>query len=283
MIFLLGIATGVRAATNISAAPTEHWAWNDLVGWINLYEMNNVMVQSSQLYGDATSSAGIISLNCTDHSACGSSNYKVLNDGMGNLSGWAWNDVYGWFSFCGGQDTAACPGASSTYQIKIDPLTGIFTDGGFQRNYAWNDIIGWTSFNCDNQGAAYCSSISNYKVVTTWIATSAVATLDSATLDSGAATGAQLNSVLWQGDLPVGTYVRFQFAGANAPSGPWNYIGPDGTANTYYDPGAANTSLPLDYTSHMGYRYYRYRVELVSDQAQTVTPRVDDIVVNWSP
>jgi hypothetical protein len=111
-------------------------------------------------------------------------------------------------------------------------------------------------------------------------------TLDSQTLDTQSA-GAQLNSFVWQGTQPAGTYVKFQFAGSNSASGPWNFVGPDGTVNTYFST-AAGTPMSLvspiaGYTLFSGYRYFRYRVTLYSDVTQQYTPIVSGVTMNWSP
>ncbi|MCR4328139.1 MAG: hypothetical protein NUV53_01340 [Patescibacteria group bacterium] len=270
-IFCVAGIAAVRAATNIDS--TDKWAWNDIIGWVDFYATDSVTVTSQGLKGYASSTSGDISLDCkTTRSGdiCSQSNYQVSNDGVGNLSNYGWNDEYGWISFdC--NNTGGC--GVSNYEVLIDANTGVFS------GYAWNDIMGWISFNCSNDSS--CGT-SNYKVITSWVATSAIATLDSATFDTGVDGGAQINSVLWQGHQPSGTLVRFQFAISNASSGPWSYGGSDGTSNTYYevDP---NVSKNLDYILHSGNRYFRYRVILVSDLAQTLSPRVDDVLINWSP
>jgi len=280
-VFAGALPHTAHAATNISAVPTDHWAWNDLIGWIDFYGTDTVIVNSWTLAGYASSSVGDISFDChTTRSGdiCGTSNYQVTNNGLGDLSGWGWNDTYGWISFCGRTSggTPDCPTTPYSYRVWIDPSTGTF---GSSLDYAWNDVIGWISFNCTNHGG--CGT-SNYKVVTSWIATSTSGIAESTTFDTGVVTGAQLNSVLWHGNQPGGTSVRFQFAVSNSPTGPWNFMGPDGTSASIYT-ATIDTSRKLDYTFHNGGRYFRYRVMLVSDQAQTVSPRVDDVIVNWSP
>lgn len=260
------------ATTNISATTTEHWSWNDLIGWMDYYNTDTVTVTSQKISGYASSSAGDISLDCLTTrigDICSQSDYKVSNDGNGSLSGWGWNDTYGWVSFwCGNHNGCG----QSNYRVLI--TAGVFS------GYAWNDVVGWVSFNCS--GPPDQCSTSNYKVVTSWVSTSTSATLDSSTFDTGVSGGAQVNSILWQGNQPAGTTVKFQIAASSSSTGPWNYKGPLGTANDYYvtDP---NVSKDVHYTLHNNARYFRYRVTLVSDQAQTLTPRVDDIIVNWSP
>lgn len=107
-------------------------------------------------------------------------------------------------------------------------------------------------------------------------------TLDSATFDTGASSGVQLNSLLWQGSKPAGTTVQFQIAVSNASSGPWSYFGSDGTSNTYFSP-AAGTPVTLPYAATKNYRYFRYRVFMVSDITGALLPRIDDVSINWSP
>lgn len=271
-LLLCGAATVALAATNISATPSQHYAWNDLLGWFNFHSSNTVTVTASGVTGLVDTTAGPLSLDCSTAvgggSVCGTSDYHVVN-AAGALSGYGWMDAYGWVSFscvnhgCGG----------SSYGVAINPATGIFS------GYAWNDILGWISFNCVNTNG--CGT-SDYKVVTSWSATSTSGFLDATILDSGVPGGAQVNGITWTGDEPAGTDVRLQVATANATSGPWTYAGPDGTGATFYNP-ASGVAAPLYPWAHPPARYFRYRVILVSDETGSVTPRVDDVVLRWSP
>ncbi len=267
--------SGAHASTNISSSTTQHWAWNDLIGWIDFYNTNSAVVNYAKIAGYASSSAGDISFDCATTRAgdiCSRSSYHVLNDGLGHLSGWAWNDEYGWISFdCHNVTSSDCN--TSNYEVTIDSATGIFS------NYAWNDLLGWISFNSLSNG---CGS---YCVITSWITTSTSGFLDSTTFDTGAASGSQpqLNSIIWHGSMPGGTAVKFQFATSNASSGPWTFVGSDGTTNSYYNTVAPSSSMILGYSAHPNARYLRYRATLVSDIAQTVSPRIDDVIINWSP
>lgn len=258
---------------NISATPAEHYAWNDILGWINFYSSNTVQVTSARMKGYANSAAGEISLDCVTSPAgnvCSGSTYYVANNGGGSLSGYAWNDVYGWISFnC--SNHGGC--GTSSYSVNINPTTGAFT------GYAWNDILGWISFNCSD--IAICGT-SDYKVVTSWSASAASGVLDSAIIDTGVSGGAQVNGVSWIGSKPAGTEARFQIATASSTSGPWSYVGPDGTVSSYYSPDAGAGSALYTW-NHAPARYFRYRATLTSDTSQSTTPRVDDIIVRWSP
>lgn len=271
------IASGSHSdPSNISTDPAEHWAWNDVLKWI---DFSDVTVKSKELTGYASSSIGLISLNCADLGVCGTSDYKVINDGAGFLFGYGWNDNIGWVSFCGGGGAnPSCPG-NIYYEVKID-------GNGFFENYAWNDLVGWISFNCrDLGGQAFCGSTSDYKVKTSWFATPASGYLESTTFDTERTGGVQINSILWQGIQPAGTVVRFRIAASNDPNGPWtdnDFKGSDGTNQTYYE-GGVGISIPVHYLFHNNNRYFRYRVYVFSDITQSYSPRVDSVIVNWSP
>jgi hypothetical protein len=109
-------------------------------------------------------------------------------------------------------------------------------------------------------------------------------TVVSSVIDSGRVNGCALNSILWQGTKPAGTAVKFQLGMANASSGPWSYLGPNCTtdASDVYAPTPGSSTL-LTASCMNGYRYFRYEVILESDSGGTATPRVDDVIINWSP
>jgi hypothetical protein len=110
--------------------------------------------------------------------------------------------------------------------------------------------------------------------------------LDSQTFDTGIVKGTQVNSFIWQGVQPASTVVGFQFAGSNSAAGPWNFLGPDGTANTNFT-GTAGVPIPLNFYSHSltslsGYRYFRYRVNLSADPTLQFSPSIRQVTLNWS-
>ena len=67
---------------------------------------------------------------------------------------------------------------------------------------------------------------------------------------------------------PSGTLVRFQIA-ANKDNATWNFVGPDGTSNTYF---TTSSTIPA---SLSGNRYVRYEVWLNTTDP-SVTPEIDD-------
>lgn len=273
---------------NVTSTLNEHWAWNDLIGWIDFnFPGSNVVVNSVELRGSASSSWGPIYLNCLSHpNGCGSSDFKVFNDGVGRLSGYAWNDVIGWLSFSG----------SGIYKVLVESRNDPDTPPSDFENWAWSPVIGWVSFNCKDitwtstTPNAYCNATSSYKVATDWYSSSTQGWLESAVFDTGVEEGAQFNSILWRGDYPDGTRVRFQFATSPNSDGPWVFVGQDGTQNSYFEPqttsqesGADLFSAPLNYEIFNNNRYFRYKVILFSNSLQTISPVVKEVIVNWSP
>lgn len=139
--------------------------------------------------------------------------------------------------------------------------------------------------------------------------------LDSAVFDTfnggGALQGPAYNSIMWKGTEGTGK-VRFQFAtsdcsnGKTDPptcsSGGWTFYGSGDSgvtcnASSWYD---TNTSgfgggpdkpveLACSPAQHNNQRYFRYRIQVCSNSdancstSGTVSPVVEDVIVNWSP
>lgn len=275
IVFLLSvfyfILITVFAATNINS--TYRYAWNDVIGWVDFYTTNNVNVSSTQLTGYASSSIGFIALDCAtspNGNVCGTSDFKVLRDGDGNLSGYGWNDNFGWLSFSGTTTQ------SQAYGVSVSPSTGDFF------GWAWNENVGWFSFNCSDSGAGGCIP-ADYKVKTSFISTSTSGWLESSTFDTWVLGGAAMNTIMWQGTQPSGTSVKFQIASSNSVAGPWNYKGPDGSATTYYAPTGAGIPAQINMAYHNNQRYFRYKIFLYSNPGKTQSPNVTDVIINWSP
>lgn len=120
--------------------------------------------------------------------------------------------------------------------------------------------------------------------------------LISAVFDSTeSAEGPGYNSVMWKGVLGgVGQNegkVRFQFATADSPSGPWTYLG-GATCGTgdWFDPGAPDVPVELKGTACQAAwnnkRYFRYKIQICSSDcvlSGASTPIVDDVTVSWAP
>lgn len=122
-------------------------------------------------------------------------------------------------------------------------------------------------------------------------------TVTSSVFDStGGAIGGGYHSMFWKGTLGAGGTgkVRFQFAGADATTGPWNYIGgftcqvgdwftPSGP-DTVIELIGTGASAPTCRAAWNNKRYFRYKVQLCSGDCVAAgpnTPTITGIVVNW--
>src|SRR5207253_1929745 len=92
--------------------------------------------------------------------------------------------------------------------------------------------------------------------------------------DSNPAAGlaAQWTTLSWTASTPPGTAVQFQVAASNAESGPFNFVGTDGTAATFFTTSGASLS------QFSGLRYLKYKAFLATT-SDTVTPTVSDVTV----
>lgn len=98
--------------------------------------------------------------------------------------------------------------------------------------------------------------------------------LESGTFDTG--TGASnFTTITWQPtSQSASTTVQFQLA-ANNDNSTWNYVGPDGTAATYYTVSGTSISNALDNN-----RYARYKMFLSSADG-TKTPVITSVSINY--
>ncbi|MEX2436738.1 MAG: hypothetical protein WD471_01065, partial [Candidatus Paceibacterota bacterium] len=112
-------------------------------------------------------------------------------------------------------------------------------------------------------------------------------------IDTQQQEGSTLKSIIWHGSQPAGTTVDFQVAVATSTDGPWNYLGPNEDSESYYarecplvgpsNPGAGpSKAICIDKNITEDNRYLRYKVRLQTDEAQSVTPTITDIILNWS-
>jgi uncharacterized repeat protein (TIGR01451 family) len=71
---------------------------------------------------------------------------------------------------------------------------------------------------------------------------------------------------------PANTALAFQIAASNSSSGPFGFVGPDGTVSTFFTTSGASLS------QFNGNRYLKYQADL-STTNNTVTPTVNDVTV----
>ena len=102
-------------------------------------------------------------------------------------------------------------------------------------------------------------------------------TLISATKDANplAGTTPRWSTLSWTASVPGGTSLKFQAAGSNSPSGPFNFVGPDGTATSFF------TTSPASIVQFTNNRYLQYKAILATTDP-TVTPLLGDVTVCYS-
>lgn len=287
-IFLIG-AGMAYAATNINTQgkQNEKWGWNDVFGWIDMASTTAVYVASSTLQGYASSSIGDIMFDCattrlgnTCFNGTTGVTFKTANDGAGLLSGFAWNDLIGWISMSG---TTTAP--STAYGVSIIPAGD--NKNSYFHGWAWSDVVGWINFNCDDYDSlipGFCET-SNYKTQTGAGAASTSAEFTSSIFDIGTSSGV-FNTLTWRGAQPAGSSVKFQIATATTTSALAGATSTVFAASTWFDVNPSNASpVKLSYVTTgaevENRRYIRYRAALSTDAL--LGPRIDDIIINWSP
>jgi hypothetical protein len=77
-------------------------------------------------------------------------------------------------------------------------------------------------------------------------------------------------TIAFSSSAPANTTLQMRVAGANSPAGPFNFVGPDGSANTSFSTGASLAQFN-------GFRYLRYQVAMTSNGSNT--PTLSDVVV----
>jgi hypothetical protein len=79
----------------------------------------------------------------------------------------------------------------------------------------------------------------------------------------------------WNATVPANTTLRFQVAGSNSFAGPFNFVGPDTTAATFY------TTSPADITQFFTKRYLKYKAYFTSSDGVT-TATLSDVTVCYN-
>jgi hypothetical protein len=97
--------------------------------------------------------------------------------------------------------------------------------------------------------------------------------LISSAKDSNPAPGYSITwgALSWTATSPANTSVKFQAAASTDANGIFNFVGPDGTANTFFNNGGSLAQFN-------GFRYLKYNA-LLSTTDSTSTPTVNDVTV----
>ncbi len=136
------------------------------------------------------------------------------------------------------------------------------------------------SANCSIIYAATSSNEAEFFIISTEVVDCNYADygiLESSTYDTGSSE-VTYNWIAWTGTAPENTSIRFQLASSNSQSGPWSYVGPDGTNTSYYTVGAKEF---INYSNHLNHRYIRYKLFLAS-QAEFTVPILEEITISYT-
>jgi hypothetical protein len=99
----------------------------------------------------------------------------------------------------------------------------------------------------------------------------------SAVKDSGSGAGSSANwtTLSWTGVTPALTTLQFQAAASTNAAGPFTFVGPDGTAGTFF------TTTGASLAQFNGKRYLKYKAYLATTN-NVVTPTLNDVAVCYT-
>lgn len=244
----LSLASG---ANNVSAATTDNitgWAWSSNIGWI--------------------------SLNCTNDSSCGTSNYGVNKNVDNTLTGYAWSSTVGWIQF---GSLSGFPTGSGTQAVNAivngnnlqgwiralangggwdgwislsgaGPSYGVNLSATSFSGWAWGgDVVGWVSFSCADTGT--CATV-DYSV-----ALSGDASLD---VKSGGST------IVGQSSVPYGTVPTFEWTLTSLPGGTTCSVSKTSSGGTSFTTVSGITTSGSVVGSALTDAAYTYQIECVN-------------------
>jgi hypothetical protein len=88
----------------------------------------------------------------------------------------------------------------------------------------------------------------------------------------GPGSSTQWKTLSFAATTPAGTGVKFQVAASNSSSGPFTFVGPDGTAGTFF------TTSGADLSQFDGFRYLKYEAFLSSTDS-SATPSIQSVQI----
>jgi len=165
--------------------------------------------------------------------------------------------------------------------VSIDVATAVLTKSGFSKTQqvSRSTLIqtSWAGNNYNSQDGGLDALGGDVKLLSFGgiYSTSTESWLISKTFDVGSSTASYYTFSWNPASQPTGTTLRFQIA-SNNDDATWNFIGPDGTMNTYYT--TPNVNLSAD---HLNHRYLRYKVFL-STTDEFVSPTLQDLSIEFN-
>jgi type II secretory pathway pseudopilin PulG len=222
--------------------------------------------------------------NTTSYSTASPTIYR--NQSFTNAS------LTGWTSFT---ETAILNGGSIMYQLSDDGgITWKYYAGGANTN--WVPVTASTQYNSastiDQRISGFPSTSKSIKVKAFLISNGTqqvrldqvdigysggsstnTGTFVSQSIDLTNSVG--FNRLIWTESNTTNTTTQLQIA-TNNDNSTWNYVGPDGTASTYFTGGSG--TIPVINNTN---RYLKYKIFFTSTNADI--PSVSEVVVNYSP
>ena len=83
------------------------------------------------------------------------------------------------------------------------------------------------------------------------------------------------STLSWTATTPASTSLKFQMAASNSTGGPFNFVGPDGTATTFFTTSGASLS------QFYGFRYLQYNAFMATTDT-TQTPTLSDVTICYA-
>lgn len=195
-----------------------------------------------------------------------------------------------------GKDSVANGNDAEEYQVldntaEASPAycSGLNFDQGF------NDLTSVSELDADNFVYMVANTTANELKIIEGGPDSAIyvpsGTFESQTFDASYA--AAFNRFSATVNQPGNTSLQMQVAAAPSVSGScsgatFNFVGPNGDPNQYFTPVGASISATIPFGNYLSNAYqnparcFRYKAWF-SNSDQTQTPRIDDIILNYSP
>jgi kumamolisin len=173
-----------------------------------------------------------------------------------------------------GAPAALTSGTTYAYVVRLAADRGAGTYAALRSNN--NQYGSGTQVASSNSGASWAAGTTDlgFKTfMTTSVVYVAAGDLISVAKDANPIPGGtpHWTSLSWSAVTPVGTSVKFQAAASSSPGGPFSFVGPDGTAATFFTASPASLSPAL-----FSGRYFAYRA-LLGTTAPGSTPVLADV------
>ncbi|HEV8120666.1 MAG TPA: protease pro-enzyme activation domain-containing protein [Candidatus Polarisedimenticolia bacterium] len=173
-----------------------------------------------------------------------------------------------------GAPAALTSGTTYAYVLRLAADRGTGTYAAPRSNN--NQYSGGATVTSTNGGASFSAANTDlgFKTfMTTAVVYVASGDLISSAKDANPIPGGtpHWTSLSWSATAPPGTSVRFQAAASGSPGGPFSFVGPDGTAATFFTASPASLS-PAVFSG----RYFEYRAFL-GTTAPPSTPVLSDV------